>query len=292
MTTPRLPLNLHLQQLLYLVEVERGPTLSAAAERLHVSQPALSQSLAELERRLGVRLYERRGHGRVLTAEGRELTAFARRVLGDAREVGGRLLLGRDGEAGELRVGMIDAASLYVLPQAVRRFRALHPGVALRLEVADSAALLERLREHSLDLVFVTGPLDGGSLASQRIHDEPLYLYAPPGHRGSLQDVDWVLYPQGSRTRRAIDAALLERSITPRVMLESVNPQVLRQMVALGLGCSILPAAVAETGEARLRRRRGGAITTRSLLAVFRPSNEADPRVRAFVETARARGRR
>lgn len=288
----RLPLNLHLQQLLYLVEVDRGPTLSAAAERLHVSQPALSQSLAEMERRLGVPLYERQGHRRVPTSEGRELTAFARRVLGEAREIGDRLARGRDGDAGELRVGMIDAASLYVLPQAVRGFRDAHPGVTLRLEVAASALLLERLREHALDLVFVTGPLEERDLVRETIQEEPLYLYAPPGFRGQVEELDWVLYPQGSRTRSAIDAALLERGIVPRVMLESGNPQVLRQMVLLGLGCSVLPAAVAETGDVKLRRRRGGAIATRSLLAVFRRSNVADPRVEAFVETARTRGRR
>jgi len=287
-----LPLNLHLQQLRYLVEVERGPTLSAAASRLHVSQPALSQSLAEMERRLGVALFERRGHGRVLTSEGRELTAFARRVLGDAREVGDRLSRGREGEGGELRVGMIDAASLYVLPQAVRGFREAHPGVTLRLEVAASGQLLGRLREHALDLVFITGPLDERDVVSEAIHEEPLYLYAPPRFRGRLEDLDWVLYPQGSRTRGAIDAGLLERGIVPRVMLESGNPQVLRQMVVLGLGASVLPAAVAEGGEPRLRRRRGGAIANRSLLAVRRRSTAADPRVTAFVETAKARGRR
>ncbi|TAJ17970.1 MAG: LysR family transcriptional regulator, partial [Dehalococcoidia bacterium] len=140
-----LPLNLHLHHLAYLREVERSGTFTAAARRLHISQSALSQALAEFERRLGVPLFERDGRRRVLTEGGREAARFAAEVLGRATELRAWADARRAGGSGSLVVGMIDAASLYVLPSAVAAFRSAHPGVELRVVVDTTEALLERL---------------------------------------------------------------------------------------------------------------------------------------------------
>jgi DNA-binding transcriptional LysR family regulator len=284
------PLNVHLQQLAYLRAVEAAPTWSEAARRLHVSQPALSQSLAELERRLGVALFERAGRRRVLTPEGEEAAAFARRVLAEAHDLRERLHAGRAGVEGRLRVGMIDAASLYVLPRAVRSFRVSHPRVRLELTVASSGVLRAMLEAFELDIAFVTGPAGETAPGDVEVFQEPLYLYGPPGDRRRAHEAEWVLYPPGSRTRRQIDAALARQGIAPNVILESGNPQVLRQMVALGFGWSVLPAAVAESPPEPLRRR-GKSIARRSLLAVRRPDAPPDARAEAFLRLA-ARARR
>ena len=149
------PLSIHLQQLVYLREVERAGTFTEAARRLHVSQPALSQSLAELERRVGLPLFEARGRRRELTEVGREAARFASEVLGRTAEFREWVEAYREGGAGSLTVGMIDAASLYALPDAVRRFRRQHPEVRLQLIVDTSTALVERLQRFELDLAFV-----------------------------------------------------------------------------------------------------------------------------------------
>src|SRR6266511_4164118 len=100
------PLNVHLQQLAYLREVVRRGSISAAAEALHVSQPALSQALAELGRRLNVPIFERAGRGRRLTAAGQEVLRYAEETLTGAEALGRRLALLRDGEGGTLNAGM------------------------------------------------------------------------------------------------------------------------------------------------------------------------------------------
>src|SRR5215216_290231 len=215
---PGAPLNVHLQQLAYLRAVAREGSISAAAEALHVSQPALSQALAELARRLE------------------------------------RL---RSGEGGTLSVGMIDAAGLYVLPEVVRAFREAHPGVELKLTVDTSEALLARLRAFELDLAFVVGPVEEADVSSAEVLREPLHIYAPPGDAGDPAAARWVLYPEGSRTRAIIDAALARAGIMPAVALESSNPAVLRQMVALGMGWSVLPPAIAEADGESAALRRG-----------------------------------
>jgi len=288
MENDSLPLNLHLHHLAYLREVERSGTFTAAARRLHVSQSALSQALADFERRLGVALFERDGRRRVLTAAGREAARFAAEVLGRATELRAWADAQRAGASGSLVVGMIDAASLYVLPSAVAAFRATHPEVSLRVVVDGSQALLDRLLRFEIDLAVVVAPV-APALQAVEVAREPLRLYGPPGIPTPAPDSEWVLYPSGSHTRAVIDAALAARRITPRVILESSNPQVLRQLVALGFGWSVLPERVAEDGDAPLRPS-GEALGERTLVGVRRPSAPPDARAEAFLALAVAAG--
>jgi DNA-binding transcriptional LysR family regulator len=279
-------LNVHLHQLTYLREVARRGSLSAAAAALHVSQPALSQSLAELARRLNVPLLEPQGRGRRLTAAGREVLRFAEETLAGAAALERRLDALRGGESGSLTVGMIDAASLYVLPEVVRRYRAAYPGVELKLTVDTSDALLRRLRNFELDLAFVVGPVTDPLFASVELLREPLYLYAPAADATDIEAARWVLYPEGSRTRAIIDDALAQRGIVPSVALESSNPAVLRQMVALGLGWSVLPPVIAEDPAGAAGVRRGDPLAERPLHAACRRDGPPDPRAEAFLALA------
>ena len=281
--------NVHIRQLAYFREVARQGNLTRAAEVLSVSQPALSQSVADLERRLGVTLFEAAGRQRRLTEDGREVLAFTERLLADAAELRERLSARARGEQGSLRIGMIDAVSLYVLPEVIQRYRRVHPGVDLSLYVDTSSELIRRLWAFDLDLVFAVGPADD-DLQADEVSREALYLYAPPGQRTDAidPDADWVLYPEGSRTRAIIDRGLADMGIRPRVALESHNPEVLRQMVALGLGWSVLPLTVAK-GARALRGSRGLQVAERALVGLRRTAE--NPRAEAFLSLALERGR-
>jgi len=284
----KLPLNLHLQHLVYFREVQRRGGISEAARALSVSQPALSQALSEMEKRLGVALYEREGRKRHLTAAGEEFLRFAQEVLERAEEVERRLQDRRQGRSGVLRVGMIDAASLYVLPATMQAFRAKRPEVDLALTVAPSEQLLHALRHYQLDLAIAVGPRNDPGFSAVRIRREPLLIYAPPGSRGrKLQDCEWILYPPHSRTRAVIDAALSEKGITPRITLESGSPEVLRQLVSLGLGYSVLPEKVAEGASRSLRRVFKTPLAYRELLAFRRKNAPFDALAEEFTEMAR-----
>jgi DNA-binding transcriptional LysR family regulator len=285
---PSLP-NLTLQQLTYLREMDRSNTVTAAAQTLGVSQPALSQALVEIERRLDVTLFERRSRRLELTEAGRRTVNFAREILGHAESLERWLAGYREGRAGSLRVGMIDAASLYVLPAAVRQFRRQHPNVELQLTVDRTAHLLDQLRRSDVDLAFVVGPIAEAFLADDFIgtdlREEPLYLYGPPEDTDPELG-DWVLYPTGRQTRALIDEGLARQAIRPHVTLESDSPDVLRQLVALGLGWSVLPEGVAEIGPQPLTRFSDEPIAQRTLLALRRAGTDADPRVDAFLALA------
>jgi len=195
------------------------------------------------------------------------------------------------GDAGSLRVGMIDAASLYVLPEVIRDYRAAHPRVELHLRVDTSAALVAALRAFELDVVFAIGPADADFLGIEVLR-EPLHLYAPPGAVDASTppaDAEWALYEPGSRTRAIIDAGLARLGIRPRLSLESANPQVLRQMVELGLGWSVLPPGVAEGADVAhvvSAAKRGPRVAERVLVAMRRASAPEDPRVDALLHLA------
>jgi DNA-binding transcriptional LysR family regulator len=277
-----------LRQLAYLREAARLDSFTAAAESMGVSQPALSQSLAELERRIGVPLFEPAGRNRRLTDDGREVLAFAERVLTDAAGLRDRLDERAQGATGGLRVGMIDAASLYVLPNVIRTYRERHPGVELHVRVDTSNPLMEQLRAFELDVVFAVGPPDS-DITGVEVVREPLHIYAPPDVADPLAppaDAEWALYESGSRTRAVIDAGLRRLDIEARVTLESGNPEVLRQMVALGLGWSVLPPAVAEAAMHEVQGQRGALVAERALYAMRRASSAPNPRADALIALA------
>lgn len=291
--TTTLPLNLHLQQLNYLRCVAGCETLSEAAKELSISQPALSQALDEVERRLGLALFERVGRRRRLNQDGQAVAEFAADILGRAESFAAKLQRRREGEGGVLRVGTIDAGSLYILPEALKRFRSAAPGVDLRLSVGTSAELEDAVLRNDLDLAFVIGDVRQDSrLAREPLLKEQLYLYGPGDGKTPSEDDDWVLYPAHSHTRDEIDRELASRGWNPRVRLESSNPQVLRQMVALGFGWSVLPRAVAESGPAPLKPARARPVASRQIVVSRRVSAVGDARAERFVELARGWARR
>ncbi len=277
------PSAVHLQQLLYLREVARHGSLTRAAEQIGLTQSALSHSLGQLERRLGVSLFDGAGRRRALTQEGREVLRFAERVLAEAADLDERLSGGLSGTSGRLVVGAVDAAALHVLPEAVRAYRRAHPGVELTLVVENSSRLLRRIRAFELDLAFVIGPVDE-ELSPTEIRRDPLHIYAPPGPWQELDEAEWILYPAGSRTRRIIDEGLARLGLSPRVAIESNNPEVLRQLVSLGFGWSVLPPAVAESGGGRrMEYARGAQVAELPLMAARPPGRPSEPRADAFA---------
>lgn len=259
--------NLTVQQLDYLVAVVDAPTWSDAAGRLGVTPSALSQGLAELERRVGVPLFERDGRRRVLAASAEPVLEHARDVLARTRDLADWSARTRAGRAGDLRVGMIDAAALHHYPDALRRFRQQRPDVALRLTVAPSGALLASLARGALDVVVCVeppSPIDG--LTALPVRTDELGVYAPPSAARGAPSTwgPWVTFPAGSHTRSLIDGALRRCGAPFDVVAESHQPEVLREMVTLGLGWTVLPTV--QSGKLRSVRR----LTERALVVARR----------------------
>ncbi len=274
-----------MRQLEYLVAVDDHDTWAMAAETIGVSPSALSQGLAELERRVGVALFEPDGRRRVIREAARPVVAHARQVLGltgDLVRWADRVARGR---TGTVRLGMIDASAVLHHPDVLRGFREAQSDVELRLTVAPSSVLLDHLESGDLDLVVcVEPPRLGPGIEQRPLMSEQLSVYAPPGQAPGrpARWGPWVLFPADSHTRAVVTAALIERGAPLEVIAESHQPDVLREMVRMGLGWTVLPSTQAERGDRALED--GIPLTTRRLILATRRDSVTDPAVEALAE--------
>ena len=270
--------DLSIRQLEYLVAVDEAPTWAAAATQVGVSPSALSQGLAELERRLGVTLFDRDGRRRHVRDGAAPVVAHARQVLGLTGDLATWADRQRTGVAGRVRIGMIDAAALVHLPDALQQFRSDRPDVTLLLRVAPSGELIDHLIGGELDLVVcVEPPAEVAGVEWSALRQEELVVLAPPGSEiaGAASWGPWVLFPLGSHTRSIIESELRARGAPLEVVAESHQPEVLREMVRLGAGWTVLP----DTGPDSTSRSlvRGPVLTTRRLVVARRAGSIVDP---------------
>lgn len=277
--------DLSIRQLEYLVAVEDAPSWAKAAESVGVSPSALSQGLAELERRLGVPLFDRESRKRRLRPAALPVLAHARQVLGLTADLARWADQLKRGAAGRIRVGMIDAAAVVHYPDHLQAFREAHPEIDLLVRVAPSASLLKLLAAGHIDMaVCVAPPRDMPGIDTRPLRTETLAVYAAPGRDVGAPATwgPWVLYPAGSHTRQIVVAELRRLGAPIDVVAESHQPEVLREMVRFGTGWTVLPSAQAEDGPRGLRH--GRELTTRQLVIARRVSAVHDPAVEMLVQ--------
>jgi DNA-binding transcriptional LysR family regulator len=275
--------NLSIHQLLYVREAARAATWTDAAHRLGVSQPALSQGVAEVERRLGIALFERRSRARIPTPALALVLEVADRIIAATDDLDQRLHELETGQRGHLRVGMIDTAALGMFAAALATFRTSHPDVTTTLVVDSSTPLSQGVASGELDLAIVVSPnpillRTPTSFRTEPLVAEEMYVYPPFGLPKSSVGWEperwgpWVTYPTGSQSRELIERALLTKGSSIVAVAESSNPDVLRQMVRLGVGWCVLPKNIAQAGNDPLKPLKGPPLTNRSM-ALIRRSN-------------------
>lgn len=296
-------------QLLAFVAVARERGFSRAARRLGRTQSAVSQAVARLEADLGTALFVRRGRTTGLTAAGRALLERAERVLDEM----GRARAALQGEAGPeegwLTVGTSDTLAYYLLPPVIAAFRARHPRVELRLDNRPSPATAERVAERGVDVGVVTLPLpsdlrSGGRPLLERVTVEPLgpqpeVLICPPGHplarrrRVGLEAVvrhPLLLLDRSTGARALLDGDLARLGLTPAVAMEMSSVEVLKRLVELGLGLSVVPALAVEREVAAgtLAAVRLEGLSFERSVGLVTPAGGPLPRAAAaFAEVAR-----
>lgn len=246
------PLNLH--HLRYFYEIARTGNMKRAAERLGVSQPALSKQTSALEEALGFPLFHRSPKGMELTLDGERIFAHSERVFGHLRDLEEDIESLRTGSAGRLAVATVNSIGVHILPAYLRRFRDAHPDVRLRLVTCRSAQVIDALREHRVDVGLVAGWPEAEGVVSHRFVSDSLRIVvgrshpiAPMTGRSSLDpDVlvghPLVTFDEAAPTRRIATAALRMLGLQPQVVAESPDIEVLKRLVAIGIGFAVLPA--------------------------------------------------
>src|SRR3970282_968506 len=239
---------MELYQLRAFAAVADTGQLTRAAERLHLSQPALSAQIKALEEELEVRLFERTPNGMQATRAGRELLAHGEKVLADAealRQAAGAV---RGEAAGRLRIGTLsDPQSIRlgdILGRAVERF----PLLELELHHEITGAALEAVRDGSLDASFYYGDITSPQVSGLALRELIYCVAAPvewkrsngsPGWR-ELAALPWIVTPQISSHHRLIRTIFSEHDVAPAKVIEADNESVISNLVGAGLGPSLL----------------------------------------------------
>ena len=242
---------MNLRDLRYLVALAEALHFGKAAEACHVSQPTLSTQIRKLEDELGVALVERAPRHVMLTPAGRDIATRARRVLAEVEQMRETARRTSDPEAGTVRLGLFPTLGPYLLPHVVPRIRARFPRLELLLVEEKTEAVLHMLRDGKLDAAVLAMPLHEDWLETEFLFEEPFLLAVPEGHRlaalrgnlrlSELGDQHLLLLEEGHCLRdQALEVCHLAGA-GEREGFRATSLETLRQMVAAGVGVTLLP---------------------------------------------------
>jgi DNA-binding transcriptional LysR family regulator len=224
----------------FLAIVDAGSARAAAAQ-LHVTESAVSASLAALQQEVGATLFERQGRGLRLTEAGAVFAAYARQILGLLDESVAAARSGVAPGAGRLRLGAVTTAGEYLVPGLLADFRAAYPQVEITLDVGVRDHILQRLADHQLDVVVAGRPLPGRGMVSRATRDNSLVIVAAPQYDVDLAEATWLLREPGSGTRATMVALHASLGIDPPTLSLGSHGAVIASAV-LGLGVTLASA--------------------------------------------------
>jgi DNA-binding transcriptional LysR family regulator len=291
--------------------VVAGGGITRAAERLHVTPPAISAQVRELERQAATKLFERSGRSVRLTSAGAMLADYARRIFALVDDAESALASTGATVRGRLRVAASDTAAAYYLGPFWRALRRDHPELRVDVTAYNTAAVADQLLSRMADL----GVLAGGSAPPELVlvplvTDELVVVVAPDHPLAGRRTVDLkdvaaypvILRERGSATRELVEREMARRRVAPRIAMEIDSSEAIKRAVEGGLGVGILSAVIArrEVAEGTLRAIRiRGTAPRRVIHLAYHVERQDSPLLRAVLRTAatlskaeRATGRR
>ncbi|HEY4130961.1 MAG TPA: LysR substrate-binding domain-containing protein [Gemmatimonadaceae bacterium] len=240
-------LNLHHLRLFAAV-IEHGG-FTRAAESLHLSQPAISKSLNELESQLHVTLIDRRARPARLTEAGETLYARARELFGVERTAERELRELRGLKRGVLRIAASTTIATYMLPPVVGRFHRRRPGVRIQVTSANTRAVLRMLLESRVDVALVEGPMNHAGVDVIPWRNDEMVVISPPDHPllssnrpnvHALAAETFLVREPGSGTREVAERALALHGVRLTNTMRVGGTEAIKQAVAAGLGLAIV----------------------------------------------------
>lgn len=286
------------QALTAFLAVAESGSFSTAAERLFVTQPAVSKRIAQLEQQLGTRLFDRVGRRIRLTEAGEALLPRARQVLLDLEDMG-RAISNLTGQvSGTLRIGTSHHIGLHRLPPVLRRFSREYPDVKLDIHFIDSEEAWEAVLHGDLEMGVVTlPPQPDPRLHSQAVWQDPLVFMAAPEHPlarlrrvplETLTGYSAILPSPVTFTRRIVESLFEEQALTLNISMSTNYLETIHMMVSIGLGWSVLPETMLDDSVVRLNVDT--ALPVRRLGVVTHPGRSRSNAAGAFLEILNSAG--
>jgi DNA-binding transcriptional LysR family regulator len=295
---------LNLYKLEVFDAVVRAGSFTGAAERLLMTQPAVSQHVQDLEAALGIALFRRGRRGVELTDAGSTLHEYTQRIFALVADAEAAVVDVKVLEGGQVRVGATPGAAIYLLPEMVQEFRAAAPRLTVAVRTGITPEIVEELLRGRLDLGVIEGELDAQPASSLRVVEmEDVEQLVIAGRKSAfwerqniaideLAGQTLVVRQRHSQSRIWLEQALREHGILPQIGAEFDAMESIKRAVALGSCVSILPdyvvRAEVEAGTLRAIAVRGRPLS-RKLKLVWDPGVPWSPPVRAFVRSMAAR---
>jgi DNA-binding transcriptional LysR family regulator len=237
------------RQLRVFVEVARNLSFVRAAENLHLTPPAVTMQIKELEGAIELPLFDREGRKVSLTTAGEYFLVYAKRLLTTLKDADDAMARFRKLESGLLNVGMVGTAK-YFVPHLLTRFKEEHPGVELRLQVgANREELVTMLQNAEVDLAIMGRPPKEMATRAEPFAAHPHVFVAPPGHPilaidhppvQALGNYPLIVREPASGTRALMDRFFQDHRLEPRIAMVMPSNETIKQAVMAGMGLSFL----------------------------------------------------
>jgi len=290
------------EQLRTFLEVCRLRSFSRAAEKLTVTQPAISAQIRTLENEVGARLFDRDGGKVTFTAAGKVFEPFAEHCLQCHSHIMVAIGELHRSPRGEISVCANEATSLYVLPNVFAQFKQQYSRVGLSIVRADRARTLESVMSREVDFGVVSLPLKDTRLTVDVIHRDEIVLVAPKNHSLAAREVvrfpeilqHSLLLPKQGRQRELIEELFRNYDVQPRIAMEVESSELLKRLIVAGLGIGFLPRTnvlIDEKAGAIQIIKLEGVRLNRELAVIFRKDKTLTRAAHAFLEIATGRAR-
>ena len=242
--------RMDLRQLEIIRAIADSGSFTAAGEKLHVSQSAISRQILLLEDELGEPVFHRIGRRIRITPAGESLLQLSNRVFQDLQDTVSAISDKQESLRGTMRLVGGMTVCLYVFPALLAEVRRLHPHLDLKITVGSAERSIAMLRSGAGDLGLLTLPVEATDLISVPVLQEELLLITYPDHPLARKkpitplDLDrqhFILFETGSITRRLVEGFFAREHIEPEIVMETENVEIIKAMVRTGLGITIIP---------------------------------------------------
>lgn len=289
------PLNLSFRQLQVFEAVARRSSYTRAAEELHLSQPAVSMQVRQLEEEIGLPLFERLGKTMNLTEAGREVYEHARSIGGTLDDLAEVIAALKGVDRGRLSIAVASTVN-YFAPRLLAHFHQRFPSIQLQLDIANREQLVRLLDANGADLVLMGQPPEEVDVEAEVFLENPLVIVAPPNHPlarerriplSALAGEIFLMREPGSGTRQALERHLAERGLRVQQGMQITRNEAIKQAVRAGLGLSVVSLHTieleVETGRLVILDVAGFPLL-RQWYVVYRRGKRLSPAARAFHE--------
>jgi LysR family transcriptional regulator, low CO2-responsive transcriptional regulator len=240
--------NVTFRQLRAFSTVARHLSFARAAEELHLTPPAVSMQVKELEQQVGLPLFDRSGRNVTLTTTGEYMLAYARKALAVMKDAEDMIARFRGLQGGQLAIGIVSTAK-YFVPQLLAQFRTDHPALDVRLSMGNREQLVALMQRGEVDLAIMGRPPREWATRAEPFAAHPHVLVTAINHpltkrdhiaAISLADEGFIVRENGSGTRAALEEYMRDFNVPMRVVMEMPSNEAIKQAVIAGMGVSLL----------------------------------------------------